>query len=144
MLFFLQIIILTGEPMHSAWKFCALDTLIFSWKWSVHYALLPQLVTQEYESRNCLKTTTVIKLATKKHSIKKEVLPTPLLSESIMILCLLYSIWDLVEKHLCYQFNHYKKIQMIFVMQKSHHMQPPNQHFLLSARRSTTQKNVKQ
>jgi len=49
---------------------------------------------------------------------------------------------ELFEKYLCYQGSHYEKYRQFLLRKGSHHMQPPNQRFLLSAKMNGTQKRT--
>ena len=150
----MQIFTLTGEPTHSALKVtCTLVILFFTWKvkYPLHFSFVKP-ITQQYESRNpwnyqCNQSS---------HYEKHERCHVPqlyqLLPESeapIVLLCQLCSMrytvvlnQDLFKKHFCNQGSHYEKYRQFPLYKGSHHMQPPNRHFLLSAKMNRTEKRI--
>ena len=96
--------------------------------------------------KNCSKSTSVIKVAT----IIQTVPHTPVIVWNWSIHCLSLSAMfnslhrrtnqESFKKHLCNQGSYYEKYGQFPLRKGSHHVQPPNHCFSLSARMNGTQK----
>ena len=148
--FFLQIIIMTGEPTHTASQngTACPSYINYRLKNEVSITLCCQLCSTRYTAfwiKNCSKSSTTI------HAYRKKemVLHVPVKSIIVWICYASLSAMfnplhsstnqELFKKHLCNQNSHNENTDNFSITNGIHYVLPPNQHFLLSAKINGTQ-----